>query len=301
MSPSVAHPIDISESEPTSPSATREGDEAVRAATAAVSSARTAVADDSKFGPMLVQALEDLARVKREAGQFDEALALYREAEDKAMAAAMDIARLSRLRTGLAALLDDLGRESEALPVYERAIKDLEAMQPPDMVMAGQLRNNLAMNYKRLNKFALAEQHYLAAIEALEGSLGRETEEVSSLFNNLGGLYYAAGFPDQAKSMFMDAMEIRLRLLGPGHPDMAQSHCNLGTVQYELGDNVAAQLSYEQSLRILEAHIKDEAASYEAVGMDYIAMLGAIDEDDKAAAFEKRLNNVLARHREEGQ
>jgi len=301
MSPSVAHPIDTSENESTSPSAPRGGDEALRAATAAVRSGRTAVADDTKFSPMLVRALEELGRVKREAGQFDEALGLYREAEEQALAAAMDVAVLAHLRAGLATLLDDLGREDEAFPVYERAIKDLEAMQPPDIVTAGQLRNNLAMNYKRLNKFALAEQHYLAAIEALEGTLGRETEEVSSLFNNLGGLYYAAGFADQAKSMFMDAMEIRLKLLGPGHPDMAQSHCNLGTVQYELGDSVAAQLSFEQSLRILEAHIADEAASYEAVGMDYIAMLGAIHEDDKAAAFQKRLNNMLARHRGEGQ
>ncbi len=299
MSSTPPPPTAISEGHAATSSAPGGVGEAMRAATAATASARAAVAENPRFSPMLVEALKDLAEAKRDAGQFDESLSLYKEAIDKAVAGTMEVDVLAHLRTGLATLLDGLGREEEALPVYEQAIKDLGAMQPPDAVTAGQLRNNLAMNYKRMSKFALAEQHYLAAIEGLEGALGRDTEDVSSLYNNLGGLYYAAGFPDQAKEMFIEAMEIRLRLLGPDHPDVAQSHCNLGTVHYELGDNAAAQQSYEQSLRILESHIKDEAASYEAVGLDYVAMLGAIHEDGKAAAFQNRMNNVLARHRGE--
>ncbi len=262
-------------------------------ANAAVLFARSAAETDASARPQLEHALEELAHVKRDAGQDDEALSLFREALDIAQADQMGVAVLARLHTGVATLLDSLGREEEALPVYEQAIQDLEAMQPPDMVTASQLRNNLAMSYKRLNKFALAEQHYLAAIESMERVVGRESEDVSSLYNNLGGLYYAAGFPDQAKEMFTEAMDIRLKILGPDHPDVAQSHCNLGTVHYELGNNADAQSHYQESLRILEAHIHDEAASYEAVGLDYIAMLGAIHEDDKAAAFERHMRGVL--------
>ena len=117
---------------------------------------------------------------------------------------------------------------------------------------------------------------------------------VASICNNLGGLYYAAGFADQAKDMFEDAMNVRFKLLGPNHRDVAQSHSNMATVQHELGDNDGAQRSYEQALRILETHMPQEAESYEAIGNDYIALLGSIQEDRKAAAFQKRMDKVLA-------
>ncbi len=94
--------------------------------------------------------------------------------------------------------------------------------------------------------------------------------------------------------MFDDAMTVRLKLLGPNHRDVAQSHSNMATVQHELGDNEGAQRSYEQALRILETHMPQEAESYEAIGNDYIALLGSIQEDRKAAAFQKRMDKVLA-------
>lgn len=231
---------------------------------------------------------------KREAGETEEAIKLYQAALDKALAKELNVEVLAHIRTQLAVLIDHAGREDEAIPVYEQAIKDLGAMESPDLITAGQLRNNLAMIYKRHGRFALAEQHYLGAVEALENALGKGSEDVASLYNNLGGLYYAAGFADQAKEVFLEALDMRLALHGPDHPDVAQTHCNLGSVYYELGDNAAAQKSFETCLAILEAHIQDEAASFEAVGNDYIGLLGAIEEDAKAAAFQKHMNDVLA-------
>ena len=116
----------------------------------------------------------------------------------------------------------------------------MERVTLRDEDLAAQLRNNLAMIYKRMGKFALAEQHYLASVEALEGLQGKDSEDVASLYNNLGGLYYAAGFPDQAKEVFLEALEMRTKLVGDEHPDVAQTLCNLGSVYYELGDNAAA-------------------------------------------------------------
>lgn len=136
----------------------------------------------------------------------------------------------------LAALLDFSQREADAVPLYEQAIADLETVEPPDIETSGQLRNNLAMIYKGLGKFALAEQHYLRSLEQLEGLHGRDSEAVASVYNNLGSLYYTAGFPDQAREMFTDGLQIREKLLGDNHPDVAQSLSNLATACYELGD-----------------------------------------------------------------
>ncbi len=268
-------------------------DDALRVGTESLETARRALETDPRYAPLLVQALENLAEIKREAGQFDAAISLYKESLDIAASANLDPAIIAQIRTSLATTLDMSDREDEALPVYEQAIKELESLDPPENLTAAQLRNNAAMGYKRVNKLPLAEQHYLRALEVFEAEQG-ESADVASIYNNMGSLYYTVGFADQAKEMFEEAMRIRTKVLGADHPDIAQSHASLATVQHELGDNAAAQRSYEHCLRILEAHIQTKAASYEAIGQDYIGLLGSIHEDRKAAVFQKRMEKVLA-------
>lgn len=268
-------------------------EDALRVATTALATARQAAADDTEKLPVLVKALESLGDVQRELQDVSGAEKHYREAIERVVEAdGFEMERAS-LRSKLATLLDFSGQEAAAVPVYEAAIADYEAMEPPDEDTAAQLRNNLAMIYKGLGKFALSEQHYLRALEILEQKHGRESEFTATLFNNLGSLYYSAGFPDQGKEMIEEGLEIRIRLLGPDHPDVAQSYCNLATTCHELGDDASAPRHYEQCLRILEKHIKNEARSYEAVGLDYIALLVSMGEDRRAAAFQKRMEKML--------
>ena len=269
-------------------------DDAVRVGTTAVATARQLASDDSSATGSLIEALGTLADVHRQLGGTEEAEALYREALQSAIEHKSDLVVLANLRTNLATLLDFSQREADAVPLYEQAIADFESMTPPEDEVAAQLRNNLAMIYKGLGKFALAEQHYLRALETLENRRGRSSESVASVFNNLGSLYYTAGFPDQAKEMHTEALEMRKQLLGDNHPDVAQSYCNLATACHELGENTDAVSHYEQSLRILELHLVNEAASYEAVGQDYLALLSSLGDDRKAAAFQKRMEKALA-------
>lgn len=269
-------------------------EEALSAATSALSGLREAVEDDAAEMPRLFTGLQVLAEIQREMGDVSGSEASYGEALEIAGRTTIPADEVARIRTQLATLLDFSQREAEAIPLYEQAISDYEALTPPDEETAAQLRNNLAMIYKGLGKFALAEQHYLRSLETLEAKRGRETEEVASVYNNLGSLYYTAGFPDQAKEMFTEALQIRTKLLGPDHPDVAQSHCNLATANHELGDNAASIRDFEQSLRILELHLADESVSYEAVSLDYIALLENQGEDKKAAAARKRLDKMLA-------
>lgn len=268
-------------------------DEAIEVATQAVASARAAAEAEARFIPMLVEALDHLAEAQKAAGKVAEAAATYTEALAKAEDAGLNRDRKVPLRIALATLLDFNDQEAEALPIYEQAIEDLEALEPPDLATAGQLRNNVALTYKRQGKFALAEQHYLRAVEALEKTTGDGTVEYASLYNNLGSLYYAAGFADQAQEVFVTALKLREKLLGATHPDVAQSHGNIAAVHYELGNNEAAQQSFEAALNILEQHLTEKAASYQATGEDYLALLGSIGEDAKAAAFQKRMIKVL--------
>lgn len=266
----------------------------IQAAIEVVEKERAAVKDYPGKAPALVRALQLLGDKQRDAGKVKEAEQAYREVLDVAEKLQVPADAVADARTHLATLLDFNGREEESLPIYEEAILNHEALGGENEEVAAQLRNNLAMTYKGMGKFALAEQHYLRSLETLENRRGRQSESVACVYNNLGSLYYAAGFPDQAKEMFEDALKIRTEVLGENHRDVAQSYCNLGTASHELKDNVAAQEFFEKSLVILEAQLPEEAASFEAVGLDYISMLEVIGEDTKAVAFKKRLEKALA-------
>ena len=269
-------------------------DEALQASITALAAIRQTVEDHPQEMPKLFSALQVLGDIQRELGDSAAAEDAYGEALDISVKIQVPPKQLAQVRTQLATLLDFSGREVQAIPLYEQAISDYEGMTPPDTDLAAQLRNNLAMIYKGMGKFALAEQHYLRSLETLEARRGRDSEEVAAVYNNLGSLYYTAGFADQAKEMFSEALQIRLKLLGPDHPDVAQSYCNLATAAHELGDNATSIRNFENSLRILEAHVKDEAASFEAVGLDYIGLLESLGEERKAAAFKKRMEKILA-------
>lgn len=276
------------------PRPTAPADSLIPAARKAVEVQREAVKEFPGKAPGLVRALQALGDAQRDENDIAGAEATYLEALAAGKELELPADVMANVRTSLATLLDFNGREADSLPYYEEAISNHEEIGGENAEVAAQLRNNLAMTYKCMDKFALAEQHYLRALETLENKRGRKSESVACVFNNLGSLYYAAGFPDQAKEMFEDGLQIRIEVLGENHRDVAQSLCNLATACHELKDNVAAQKHFEKSLGILESQLPLEARSYEAIGMDYIAMLEIIGEESKASALKKRMEKVLA-------
>ena len=268
-------------------------DEALNAANTELADARRVSDDDHAQLPALVDALEDMAEVTRQTGDFEKSESLYQEGIETAERSDAPTDQKARLHSGLATLYDFNQREEQAIPHYEAAIAAYESMTPRRDEDSAQLRNNLAMIYKSLQRYPLAEQHYLMALETLEKVHGRVNERVAAVFNNLGSLYYTAGFPEQAKEMHLEALDVRIHVFGPDHPEVAQSYCNLATACYELQDATATQQNYEKSLRIYEQNIDECAGSYEEVAHDYIAVLEELGEEKKAEAMKKRVERVL--------
>lgn len=268
--------------------------DSLETARSATAKAREAAAADPAKLPALVQALQLVGDAQRDS-DIAAAEATYRDAICAVEGCEVPIGTLANVRMNLATLLDFSDRAEQATSFYEDAITDFEALGTKDCKeVAAQLRNNLAMTYKDLGKYALAEQHYLRALETLEANHGRNSETVATLFNNLGGLYYVAGFPDQAKDMFTDALDVRTVVLGAAHRDTAQAHSNLGAVCHELQDEAAAKQHFEAALSILEAQIQDERRSFEATSQDYIAMLEMTGDQVAADTVRSRLEKVLA-------
>jgi tetratricopeptide (TPR) repeat protein len=268
-------------------------DEALHAANADLRNARRESDNDPRDLPSLVNALETLAEIHRQTGDFDKAESLYQEGIETAERCDTPAEQKARLRSGLATLYDFNQREDQAIPHYEAAISAYEGMTPRRDEESAQIRNNLAMIYKSLGRYPLAEQHYLMALETLEKIHGRRNERVAAVFNNLGSLYYTAGFPDQAKEMHLEALDVRIHVFGPEDPEVAQSYCNLATACYALQDAAGTQQNYEKSLRIYEQNPETCGNSYEEVALDYISVLEELGEDRKAEALRKKMEKVL--------
>lgn len=293
MTPASKDPNALSQSRAAQLLAADDLTAAVDAARSELAALEGADAADSRWDGLRASALETLGTAMFKLGQSAEAEDSLRQAIALAETA-LPVADVARIRMTLCALMEDAGREEEAMSIYEAAADAFDAAEPPDPLAAARLRNNLAMGYKRAEKFALAEQHYLRALEVMENTLGKEDEEVASLYNNIGSLYYSAGFAQQAGETFAEALELRKRLLGPEHADVAQSLINLGSTQYELGQDEQALQNYAEAVSILEKLLPDKARSYMAATDDYIALLGALRKDDAAAAQQKRRDAKLA-------
>ena len=132
-------------------------EEAIKEATNRLAEARRLAEEDDADPAMLPNALEVLAEFHREHGDFEKSESMYIEAIDLVDQKENSRQQRGRLHSGLGTLYDFNQREEQAVPHYEKAIEDFEALTPPRSNEAAQLRNNLAMIYKSLGRHPLAE------------------------------------------------------------------------------------------------------------------------------------------------
>ena len=94
----------------------------------------------------------------------------------------------------------------------------------------------MALIFKEQSSLELAEEHYLVSLDAYELACGSESLEVSSIFNNIGGLYQAAGLLKRAVNTHERAWELRKTLAGEDSLEAGQSLSNLAAAHHALGE-----------------------------------------------------------------
>jgi CHAT domain-containing protein/Flp pilus assembly protein TadD len=88
-----------------------------------------------------------------------------------------------------------------------------------------------------------------AALEELLKRSGSEgTKDYSTALHNLGVVHRALGHLEKSLDFFQKCYELRVRLLGRRHLDVAGVLENLGHTQLRLGDLMSAEKSFEESL-----------------------------------------------------
>ena len=98
------------------------------------------------------------------------------------------------------------------------------------------------------NEQALVIEYLGKAIE-LQKEFSLE-EDLATSLNNLAGLYCFQGRYEQAEPLFVQALELRQRLLGENHPHVATSLNNLAGLYCFQGRYEQAEPLYEQALEL---------------------------------------------------
>src|SRR5439155_14372271 len=100
-------------------------------------------------------------------------------------------------------------------------------------------------------KFAEAEKAYLTALKEAE-HFPDEDPRLSLSLNNLGFLYYDQGRYGEAEPLYLRALDLRERFLGPEHPDVAATLNNLAELYRARARHAKAEPLYLRALAIRE-------------------------------------------------
>ena len=110
--------------------------------------------------------------------------------------------------------LSRTGKYSEAIPLAQRQVANLEKSSGPvSRDLAGAL-NNLALLYGSQGQDSEAEPLYERSLSILEKTDGLDRVEIAPELNNLAALYERQGRYAEAEPLFKRALAIRQRALG---------------------------------------------------------------------------------------
>lgn len=171
-----------------------------------------------------------------------------------------------------ALLYQSMGRYTEALPLYERALKIYNQLSKGENPGIAAIYNNLAFLYEATGRYVEALDLYQKTLEVYKRVLGEVDPVVASTLSNLGLLYQSLGDYKHAEALFRQALDIRERLLGREHPQTASSFNNLAGIYADQGLYDEAESLYQQALKMFR-HLFGEKHPNFAASLNNLAGL----------------------------
>lgn len=215
------------------------------------------------------------ARVEIEVGKYEDAARSLRDAIGFVDAEHEDMAEVGDFLNGLAVALMQLGRYSEARPLFEDAVSRFAGIHRANELVARQnlavlqyLQGNLAEAMSTLRALVddtsvdepahalalanlgvgmLADGDPDAACKTLEDTLrllgdgGTAGRLVMQVRQNLAAALARVGRYEEARQILAALLEEQLRTLGPSHPDVASTRMLLGDRRLRDGDSDGAR------------------------------------------------------------
>jgi len=192
-------------------------------------------------------------RTDAPAGQYTIRLVALRDATPQDRAA-QEAVRLSAESLRLAGA----GKQTEALPLAERALQlreEAQGVEHPDVAIA---LDRLATLWRDRQEFSRAEPLYLRALAIAEAQPAPGHPDLALILNNLGAMYMLKADWNQAEARLQRALEVWEQTLGPNHPNLARALTNLGRVYNSKGDPAKAKSALQRALAIRERDLGPE-------------------------------------------
>ena len=187
--------------------------------------------------------------------------------------------------------LSRAGKYSEAIPLAQRQVANLEkSFGPVNRDLAGAL-NNLALLYGDQGQDGEAEPIYKRSLAILEKTDGLDRVGIAPELNNLAALYERQGRYAEAEPLFNRALAIREKALGQAHPDVGQSLNNLATLYEKQGRHADAEPLFARALAIYQ---KAAGPDHPAVATLFNNLGQVYKVEGRAAAAEPLIKRSLA-------
>jgi tetratricopeptide (TPR) repeat protein len=204
--------------------------------------------------------LDNLASIRLEQGQVDEALTLFTRALE------LNEHLLSREHPSVAHALSNLataqithGDHAAATLGLERSLAIAEREFGPDHPEVATTLNNLAASKRAEGDLEAAHALHLRALALRERVLRPGHPDITTSLNNLADVERQRGDHDQAFAINTRALAILERERGPDHLDIAFSLNNLALVHQERREYEQAIALQDRALQDLRAHLRQRA------------------------------------------
>jgi serine/threonine-protein kinase len=195
------------------------------------------------------EALQAMAVLDWSRGRTDRAEANYRAALAVFDADPARAADAGAVRNDLAALMSDVGRYADAVPLAQAAVAGARALALDPGVLGARLEN-LGSALQGAGRLPESEAAYREAIAALEQALPQRTVALAVALNNFALVFRDQGRRAEALALFERAVAVRTAAFGEDHADSAGPLTNAARMRVELGDVDGARRDIGRALAL---------------------------------------------------
>jgi non-specific serine/threonine protein kinase/serine/threonine-protein kinase len=237
--------------------------------------------------------MHEIGSVYINLGLNDEAAPLLEDAfEIRKAELPADHPYLADSMESLGFLKHDLGEYNDALALFQGSVEIREQAYGPNDPMVAKALRNVGNAYRRLGQLDEAAENLGRAVRIRELE-DEETESLAYAVDGYAAVLLYQGRYDEAEPMFLRALELRRRIHGPRHYQVALSLHNTAVLY-------SAQHRYDEAIQSLEESI---SISEEVLGPDHpevadsrsalASMLRDVGRADEAEPVAQRALEIL--------
>jgi tetratricopeptide (TPR) repeat protein len=202
---------------------------------------------------------------------------------------------LARALTGRGEMLNELERETEAVPLFQRSLALVTGSGRSEQALAARDIDGLAASAFHAGDLDQAGRQFRHALDIRVRLSGEQDAKVAETLMSLGAVEYMRGHNTEAERYFSRALPIYRHVLGEHHPDVGMTLNNLARIHMERRQFDTAKSMLQESADIMLEQ-KDETNDNMAFVYSNLA-LAHMETGDLAGAaplYDKALRAAVA-------